>query len=275
MRLEISYRTRYEYEPAVQKGVTALRLRPAPREGLLVESSVITAHPGRVVSSSLDGWGTMVDLVEFASSHRTAEFTVKATVETLSNEHPTEPRADELHLYRNDSPRVRMAAVEGLGWAPDAGNSWAAVDSALAWIPQRFVYTVGATDAETSIEEVIANGSGVCQDFAHIFLAMLRRWGWCARYVSGYFFNSPEAETPRIEAEAMHAWVEVFLPGVGWVGLDATAGQYADERYVPVGVGRDYHDVSPVRGIIHGDTSQSQSARLEMVKLSQQQQQQQ
>ena len=120
----------------------------------------------------------------------------------------------------------------------------------------------------TPIEEVIRLGAGVCQDFAHIFLALLRRWGFHARYVSGYFF-SDSPETQRIEAEAMHAWVEVYRPGIGWVGLDATHGQYTDDRYVTVGYGRDYDDVRPIRGIIRGETEQTHASRLEMAQQQQ------
>src|SRR5207244_9556803 len=98
-------------------------------------------------------------------------------------------------------------------------------------------YVVGATDAQTPIERVLELGHGVCQDFAHVFLALLRRWGWCARYVSGYMFSDVTRASERIEAQAMHAWVEVYRPGSGWIGMDATSGTYADDRYVPVGYG--------------------------------------
>ena len=261
MRLEIAYNTRYEYEPAVHRGLTALRLRPASRPGLLVESAELSAPGGRLVAAYLDGWGTCVDLVEFPAAHTSAEFEVRAIVETQPAEWDRPPAPDEQYFYTGDSSRVRSAAVEPFGWAvADEGRSWQAVESALAWMPQRFFYRIGTTDAETPIEDAIAVGSGVCQDFAHIFLALLRRWGWCARYVSGYFFNA-EAEAPRILAEAMHAWVEVYRPGVGWIGLDATSGRYSDERYVPVGFGRDYDDVRPVRGVLLGESEQAQEQR--------------
>ena len=88
------------------------------------------------------------------------------------------------------------------------------------------------------------------------------------RQVSGYFFSAT-AETQKIDVEAMHAWVEVFRPGVGWIGLDATHGSYTDDRYVPVGYGRDYDDVRPVRGVIKGHTVQSQATRLQMEQVQQ------
>lgn len=262
MRLEIVYQTRYDYSPPVRDGITALRLRPVSRPGLNVLSATLNAMPGYVAARHLDGWGTAVDLVECPGSHASVSFQMSATVETAPSEPVTELLPSDGLWYVADSPKVRTAAVKQLGWDL-VSMSWTAVESALAWMPQRFHYQVGSTDAETPIETVISNGAGVCQDFAHIFLALLRSWGFQARYVSGYFFSAPR-ETPRIEADAMHAWIEVFRPEFGWVALDATHGQYADDRYVPVGYGRDYDDVRPVRGVVRGATIQRHAGRLQM-----------
>jgi transglutaminase-like putative cysteine protease len=264
VRLRLSYRTRYAYDPPAAGGVTALRIRPRTRPGLTVHSAAIRVSPasGRLAGSYLDGWGTQTDVVEFSDPHRSAQFDLTAEVETLVAERPRATTADEWALYRADSSRVRTAAIAPLGWTvADEGQSWTALESVLAWFPQRFNYVVGETDADTPIEQVLVQGTGVCQDFAHVLLALLRSWGWCARYVSGYVFSTDDpAET--IEAEAMHAWVEVFQPEAGWIGVDPTTGKLADERYVVVGYGRDYDDVRPVRGIILGDSSQTHSARL-------------
>jgi transglutaminase-like putative cysteine protease len=267
VRLEIAYQTRYDYSPPVRDGTTALRLRPVTRPGLTVYGASVTAIPGIATSRYIDGWGSAVDIVECPGSHASIDFQLKASVETHAGEFPADLSSGEEYWYCRDSERVRLAAAAALGWGL-VGPSWTAVESALGWMPQRFVYEVGATDALTPIEEVISLGAGVCQDFAHIFLALLRSWGFHARYVSGYFFSAP-AETQSIDVEAMHAWVDVFRPGIGWVGLDATHGQYTDDRYVPVGYGRDYDDVRPVRGVIKGQTLQSQATRLQMAQVQQ------
>ncbi len=270
MLLDIAYTTRYEYDPPVRNGLTALRLRPRSRPGLDVGRAFVSATPGRVVHSYTDGWGTNVDLIECPGQHSTITFELNASVHTRAIEHDVPPTADERTLFTSESARVRFAPVAPLGWnVPGSGATWTAVESALAWIPQRFIYQVGATDAETPIEDVVANGYGVCQDFAHIFLAILRAWGWCARYVSGYFFNADPGILQRIDAEAMHAWVEVYRQGAGWVALDCTAGEIADDRYVPVGYGRDYDDVRPVRGVIRGQTIQRQTSHLGMQQQQQ------
>ena len=268
MRLEILYQTLYQYDPPVRDGTTALRLRPVTRPGVNVIEARVSATPGHAAASYIDGWGTAVDVVECPGSHASIAFELKATVETFAGEYRAELSPVEELWYAGESSRVHFAPVASLGWGL-VSPSWTAVESVLAWIPQRFVYQVGATDAGTSVEDVIALGAGVCQDFAHVFLSMLRSWGFRARYVSGYFFNAAR-ESERIEAEAMHAWVEVYREGFGWVGLDATAGQYTDDRYVAVGCGRDYDDVRPIRGVIRGQTLQSQAARLEMQQQPQQ-----
>ncbi len=269
MRLELSYRTRYSYAPAVRDGLTALRLCPTSGPGLEVLQAELLVSPGRLSATHLDCWGTRVDLVELPAPHISATFEVRALVDTRADERDLRPSPAELFLFSGDSARVRRAAVGVLGWSvAEEGASWAAVESALRWLPQRFVYSQGVTDAQTEIEQVIAQGVGVCQDFSHIFLALLRRWGWCARYVSGYVFATTDDE--QVEAEAMHAWVEVYRPGIGWIGLDATIGEYADDRYVAVARGRDYDDIRPIRGIFVGATEQTQTAYLQMRRSSQQ-----
>lgn len=269
MRLEIAYETKYTYDPPVRDSTTALRIRPVSRPGLQVITSSVRATPGRLAGRYPDGWGTHVDLVESAGKHSDITFELKAVVETQAPEFvPTLSTAEEF-WFTNDSSRVRRSAVNSLGWQM-VSPSWTAVESALAWMPQRFVYEVGATDALTPVERVIEIGAGVCQDFAHVLLALLRSWGFCARYVSGYFFSAtPESE--RIDAEAMHAWLQVYRPGFGWVGLDATTGTYTDDRYVPVGWGRDYDDVRPIRGVLAGSPVQTQEARLQIQQIQQQQ----
>ncbi len=264
MRLEIQFQTEYRYEPAVTGGVSVLRMRPRSRPGMVVEEAHIVARPGMISRSYVDAWGTLTDLVEFDRPHSVSNFEMRAIVDTVPREAETTLQPWEQSLFLANSARAKRSEVDNLGWTlANEGESWIAVESLLRWIPQRFRYEVGTTDAETTITDFIEVGAGVCQDFAHVMIAMLRTWGWPARYVSGYFFSAPSTDT-QIVAEAMHAWVEAYRPGIGWIGLDATAGEYTDERYVPVGYGRDYNDVAPVRGVIQGGSHQENSARLQI-----------
>jgi transglutaminase-like putative cysteine protease len=112
----------------------------------------------------------------------------------------------------------------------------------------------GATTVESSIDELLAGGAGVCQDFTHLFLAMVRGAGWPARYVSGYL--GPTGERTFVEGKS-HAWAEVsgaevYLPGAGWVGLDPTHGGFTGAQHLRLAAGRDYSDVAPHRGLFYG-----------------------
>ena len=107
------------------------------------------------------------------------------------------------------------------------------------------------TSAASPLEHVLASGEGVCQDFAHVMIAIARSWGIPTRYVSGYLYVVDEDGGQRTGA-ATHAWVECRLPGLGWTGFDPTNRERAGERHVQIAVGRDYGDVSPTRGVFHG-----------------------
>jgi transglutaminase-like putative cysteine protease len=120
-------------------------------------------------------------------------------------------------------------------------------------IHEDFTFDAAATTVTTPVTKVLAERRGVCQDFAHLQIACLRSLGLAARYVSGYLLTDPPPGQPRLlGADASHAWVSVFCPPIGWVDVDPTNDMLADERHVTVAWGRDYGDVSPLRGVILG-----------------------
>jgi transglutaminase-like putative cysteine protease len=133
----------------------------------------------------------------------------------------------------------------------------------MARIHDDFRYEPQATDVNTPALQSLAQRRGVCQDFAHVMLGCLRSLGLPARYVSGYLLTEPPPGQPRlVGSDASHAWVAVYLPaedsGPGdWVDLDPTNSQDASDEYVTLAIGRDYADVSPMRGVIHGGASHS------------------
>jgi transglutaminase-like putative cysteine protease len=118
---------------------------------------------------------------------------------------------------------------------------------------EALAYDPGVTTAESPIDDALAAGRGVCQDFAHIMIAVCRSWGVPARYVSGYLLTDREHSADRSAPDATHAWVEVFLPSLRWVGFDPTNKTLVGDRHVVVAVGRDYGDVPPSRGVYKGD----------------------
>jgi transglutaminase-like putative cysteine protease len=115
-----------------------------------------------------------------------------------------------------------------------------------------FEYVQEATRVDSPIDHALGIGQGVCQDFTHIMLALGRQVGIPCRYVSGYLFHRVK-DPDRAAEDAMHAWVEAWLPGLGWVGFDPTNNTIAAERHIRVAVGRDYADVPPTRGVFKGD----------------------
>jgi len=118
----------------------------------------------------------------------------------------------------------------------------------------RLEYRPRSTRVDSPIDEALTARCGVCQDFAHIFIALARQLGIPSRYVSGYLFPRTESES-RTAAHATHAWVECYLPGLGWSGFDPTNNEDASEGHIRVAVGRDYSDVPPTRGVYKGATA--------------------
>lgn len=121
-------------------------------------------------------------------------------------------------------------------------------------INKEFTYQSGSTTINTTVEEVMETREGVCQDFAHVMLGVLRSLGLSARYVSGYMLTEPPPGKPKLlGSDASHAWVSLWCgPNVGWVDFDPTNNQLPDTRYVTIAIGRDYADVPPMRGVVHG-----------------------
>jgi transglutaminase-like putative cysteine protease len=117
-----------------------------------------------------------------------------------------------------------------------------------AHIKGRFVYQTGATNVHTPLENFLAQGAGVCQDFVHTMLAVCRSQGIPARYVSGYVYAGQEF----LGASATHAWLEAHIPGAGWVGFDPTNNVLETENHIKIGIGRDYDDVPPLHGLRRG-----------------------
>jgi len=142
-------------------------------------------------------------------------------------------------------------------------------EAASCWIHERFRYQKGATHVHSSIADCLATGAGVCQDFSHLLIAVLRFSGIPARYVSGYLIpwqgdDHTAAMERVIGGYASHAWVQAFIPETGWIGLDPTAGSFVEARHIRVAYGRDYGDVPPVRGVYKGHAGQSLSVDVDV-----------
>ena len=135
-----------------------------------------------------------------------------------------------------------------------AGRPW--IDAMLdltRHINTEFTYDPEATHVDTPLSEVFTSKRGVCQDFAHVMLSCLRSFKLPARYVSGYILNEPPPGKEKlVGSDASHAWIETWLPGLGWVGFDPTNGKLANTEFITIAWGRDYSDVTPLRGVVLG-----------------------
>ena len=255
MRLSIRHTTTYSYTAPVAYGLQQLRLTPKSRLG----QSVLTW------STRIDGGTREVDyddqhmnhvmLVSFAGAGHTITITSEGEVETADTAGVLGKHAGfaPLWYFRTQTQRTRIgqgvrAIARGLN--AEVADPIARFHKLSERIRDIVPYETGATHAHTDAEESIALGAGVCQDHAHIFIAAARHMGFPARYVSGYLMMND-----RISQEASHAWAEVHVDPLGWVGYDISNGISPDERYVRVATGLDYAEAAPVVGIHLGESA--------------------
>jgi transglutaminase-like putative cysteine protease len=284
MRLDIRYVTRFDYGDTVVESQNELRACPASDAHQQVVHYRVTTNPASRVSAYVDYWGTRVDTFGIAAPHEQLEVVAAATVETIPRSGPTrdvplEALSDahwrDTHLeFLQRSPHVAWGhavadrARSVVGGVTDVRGLIEAVDAEVGGLE----YRRGRTVVGVHVEEVLAAGAGVCQDFAHLSIAMLRVLGVPARYVSGYFFTVDDStgavsETDEVEVET-HAWVEAAIPGYGWWAVDPTNRQAVGERHVTIGRGRDYDDVAPLRGVFNGAPEHRLSVNVSMRRLA-------
>lgn len=250
------------------------------RQRVLETSVRVTpaAHPVRY----RDYWGTIVDVFDVHVPHTELDVTATSVVETSPSMTGTRDSASDFGWDGLDEPSVRDRFGELLAPSPRAPMSeeMAEVARALAgevspveaatgaaqWVRSRLRYERGATNVRTSAIEALEIGAGVCQDFVHLTLALLRVMGIPARYTSGYLHPKPSAEVGASHSGQSHAWVEAWVGR--WFPLDPTNGSDVGERHVVVGRGRDYTDVSPLKGIFHGGPAVGLDVRVELTRMA-------
>jgi transglutaminase-like putative cysteine protease len=275
MKYRLRHTTTYTYESTVSHSRHVIRKRPrALSQQNVVRAALLTEPRPTWSLPSRDYFGNEVDTVELSDPHDEFTVTARSEVEVLTQKVNADAspfqvpwervaarilkeascfRAREM-LY--DSPLIRRSpALMQLGEKVfTRGRSL--LEAALALnqlIYEDFSYESGATDVATPLEQVLREKRGVCQDFAHVGTGVLRSLGLAARYVSGYLETLPPPGKPRlVGADASHAWLAIFVPDEGWIALDPTNNQMPGVQHIVVGWGRDFSDVSPLRGVVLG-----------------------
>ncbi len=275
MKYRVSHTTTYSYARPVDLASHMVHLAPRSFPGQRVLSAGLEASPpASRVSEARDHFGNHVSWLFMDRRHDTFVVSVTAEVEvefprppapedTLSWEAVADiaraggPGAWEAAEFTFDSPMIPAEPAAGVYAAPSFPPGRPILEALLHFngrIRREFAFKSGVTDVRTPVSRVLAQRAGVCQDFTHLMIAALRAHGLPARYVSGYLRTKPPpGVTPRRGADQSHAWVSAWLgPVHGWVDLDPTNDLVVYDEHVVLAWGRDYGDISPVRGVILG-----------------------
>ena len=271
MLLEVRHVTQYHYAEPVRESVMEVWMQPQKGARQRLVSFELDLDPPAQLFSYADAYGNAVYHFDVPQPHSRLNITARSAVETQA----PPPLPDQLdmgewdrlksdfvrgenfdflrhHGFAVETPALKAFVAELQLEHLRARDPLTAVRELSEAIYGAFAYEPGVTDAESEIDVSLGLRKGVCQDFSHVMIAICRAWGIPARYVSGYLFTDRKGGD-RSDPDATHAWVEVFLPSVRWIGLDPTNNVIAGERHIAAAVGRDYNDVPPSRGVYKGE----------------------
>ena len=278
-RLRIVHRSGYSYAAPVLASYNEARLLPTTDQHQLTVSGEIAISPApAAVLRYWDYWGTQVTAFDLHTPHDQLEITSSCAVETEAPTAPTEiatwarltDDAIRNHLHEFLAPTAYTPADPDL--LQQAGKLTEGLDPVEAtleicrWVHKAMRYEQGVTAVHTSALEALEAGSGVCQDYAHLAVSLLRAADIPARYVSGYFHPVHDAPRGQEVVGQSHAWIEAYVGS--WWGHDPTNDLPIGEQHVVVGRGRDYADVPPVRGVFSGGASTSLGVDVAITRLS-------
>lgn len=289
MLFNVVHTTGYVYADTAMEAYLEVRLTPPVRQEQEVIRHQIEFQPGAKVSDYIDYFGNQTTFYSMTLRHRQLKVTNRMTIRTLPRILPV----GGLALTIAEARQILKSAGTGVfdflqpteTIPPNAeSNAWArhilhenrplrdALDELNKAIHREFKYRSGATDVETPLSTIWKSREGVCQDFAHVMIGVLRAACIPCRYVCGYIESEPPVSSDPsskrlVGSLATHAWVEVLVPGMAWVALDPTNNQWCGEQHVTVAVGRDFLDAAPVRGTFKGSASQKLKVRVSMNRI--------
>ena len=268
MFYSIRHVTRFRYSAPVRESVMELRMQPRSEGPQTLRSFQISTNPRAQLYAYTDHLGNAVYHFNLLREHEELRIEAQATVEIIHRA-PWPEILDPLewsryngfnlsddHFDMLEPSRFARPSPELLSFMKiadlekPAGDPMTALKTLQRGIYDSFDYEPGVTTVNSPIEVALDQRLGVCQDFAHIMITIARLWGIPTRYVSGYLHHKGSRDRSR--ADATHAWVESYLPSIGWIGFDPTNNILPRERHIRAAVGRDYADVPPTRGTYKG-----------------------
>jgi transglutaminase-like putative cysteine protease len=269
MIYSVRHTTTFRYEPAIRESVMEVRLQPRSDGEQRCLSFTLNVDPAATVMHYRDFTGNTVHHFDIAGTHSLVKVTAQSAVEVQS---AAAPRAadsgdwadldaliaanDHLemllpsHFAHSSEPLENLAKELR---CERRGNPLALLTELNETIYKLFAYVPNSTKVDSPIEEALQVRQGVCQDFAHIMIALVRRLNIPCHYVSGYMYHRDDTEKDRSLEGASHAWVEALVPRMGWVAFDPTNNLVGADRHIRVAIGRDYADVPPTRGVYKGE----------------------
>ncbi|OMC09632.1 transglutaminase family protein [Mycolicibacterium fortuitum] len=277
-RLRVVHSTGYAYKSAVTASFNEARLTPRSDSRQNVILNRVETIPATRSYRYVDYWGTAVTAFDLHAPHTELEVSGSSVVETEIAEKPEEmvgwddlrteaviDRFDEVLSPTHYTPHSKRIARVGQRIAKDC-DPFEAVGEVAQWVRSELDYVSGTTGVHSSGLDALREGKGVCQDFAHLSLIMLRSMGIPARYVSGYLHPKRDAVVGDTIDGQSHAWIQAWTGG--WWHYDPTNDTEINEQYVSVGVGRDYSDVAPLKGIYSGEGSTDLDVIVEVTRLA-------
>lgn len=262
MRLAVTHETIYRYGTPASSAIQTLRLTPRGHDGQYVVGWRVEIDRDARMRRATDAFGNTVHSFTLPGPLESLTISATGTIETEDTAGVIRGQVERFPavVFLRDTPlTLADAAIRDFARAVAApeGDRLALLHTLAAAVKERMTFDTGPTDAQTAAASAFALGHGVCQDFAHIFIAAARHLGIPARYVSGYLYRPDTAAQ-----DAGHGWAEALVDDLGWVGFDPTNGISATDAYARIAVGLDYLNAAPVRGTRYGGADETLEVRI-------------
>ncbi len=282
MAYSVRHQTTFRYEPAVRESVMEVRMQPRTDFRQRCLSFTLDVQPRATLQVYRDFFGNAVHHFDIPARHECIEIVAQATVDVLPSpillsEETSEWKELDERVAQGDYWEMLLPSyfakptelLEKLATELDLRRRGRALDllkELNGRLYELFAYAPNTTNVDSPIDEALEARRGVCQDFAHIMIALVRQLKIPSRYVSGYLFHEDKS-LDRSPTGATHAWLEAYLGEQGWVAFDPTNNRIGCERHVRVAVGRDYADVPPTRGVHKGEAQSELSVMVSVLPI--------